>query len=637
MKSVVNYFRTAPVASYFVLAATFTWAILGLAVLEANGVSTLALPVTLLITVATMGPAAAALIVVRAESGRSGVRGLLAQARLWRVKRTWYLIALAGPALVMTAAFLLWRLIGGPSLPAPGLNAWMSVPILAAVLLIPALFEEVGWRGLALPRLQERYGSLTASLIIGVAWAVWHLPIWFIPEAGFSTLPFPVFVAFTTALSVLFTWLYNGTGGSVLLPALAHAAINATPLPWNTAVSLLPEGERGPHVQIPVTVVLVVVAALLAWRLRPNRVDSATSSRAATGPLMLIVMAVLLVSCATTPAPSSSTSGLPSTTTTALSSTTAQQTTSTTAPEGPAVALIPTAGAMSENWIRVFVIPYGVSPQTLGTAPGGDGGSLDIGPNYGTQTADGVWWFLDAAKQRIARFSPDGEYLDEILLPPQLLADGRYFQYQVPKALDDGSVLAVRFDELGTQLLSIGGDGSLDSRHLPGFFAPRVSDGHLLYMSSPDGEMVQFHPGDGDLGPVEWLRTRQGSRFMVTIEDDTIVVTLPEIGIQQRIPMRWADNPQSPVHAGLQADTGTDGSIFIFLYGAPDVSQSTQVTGFLTISPDGKASMTEGTLDPFSSADPGSPSHLGVRPGTSEPWLMFVLDDGVHVYKRTAK
>jgi uncharacterized protein len=89
----------------------------------------------------------------------------------------------------------------------PPLNAWLSVPILVVVLLIPALFEEIGWRGLALPRLQSRYGALAASLIIGIAWAAWHLPIWFIPEAGFSSLPFPIFAAFTVAISVLFTWL----------------------------------------------------------------------------------------------------------------------------------------------------------------------------------------------------------------------------------------------------------------------------------------------------------------------------------------------------------------------------------------------------------------------------------------------
>ena len=277
MNSVNTFIGRSPLAAYFVIAFAFTWAILGLAVLAAQGIIALPLSATVLITIATLGPAVAAILVVWVEGGRSSVRALLAQAGRWRVKPIWYAIALIGPALVMLAAFLLWRVLGGPALSPPPLNAWISVPILVVVLLIPALFEEIGWRGLALPRLQSRYGALAASLIIGIAWAAWHLPIWFIPEAGFNSLPFPIFAAFTLAVSVLFTWLYNGSGGSVLLPALAHAAINAMVLPWNTAVYLLPEAERGLHLQIPVTAVLVVLAVLLVWRTNPRTLTARTT------------------------------------------------------------------------------------------------------------------------------------------------------------------------------------------------------------------------------------------------------------------------------------------------------------------------------------------------------------------------
>jgi uncharacterized protein len=277
MNAVITFIKGSPLVAFFVLTFSFTWVILGLAVLGAQGVITLPISATILITIATLGPAVGAILVVSNEGGRSSVRALLAQARRWRVKPTWYAVALIGPAMVMLSAFLLWRLLGGPSLSSPPPNAWLSVPILVVVLLIPALFEEIGWRGLALPRLQSRYGALAASLIIGIAWAAWHLPIWFIPEAGFNSLPFPIFAAFTLAVSVLFTWLYNGSGGSVLLPALAHAAINAMVLPWNTAVYLLPEAERGLHLQIPVTAVLVVLAVLLVWRTNPRTLTARTT------------------------------------------------------------------------------------------------------------------------------------------------------------------------------------------------------------------------------------------------------------------------------------------------------------------------------------------------------------------------
>jgi membrane protease YdiL (CAAX protease family) len=254
---------TTTLSIFLAVTFTFTWLVLGLAVLAANRLIALSLSSAVLISIATLGPALGAIAAAGYESGRAGIRNLMVQAGRWRVGSRWYFIVLVGPALVMLVGFLLWRVLGGPSPPAPPLSAWLSVPVLIIALLIPALFEEVGWRGLALPRLQPRYGWLLSSLILGIIWAIWHLPIWFIPDAGFSTLPFPIFMLFTVALSLLFTWLYNGTGGSVLLPALAHAAINAYPLPWNTAVYLLPESARGLHLQIPVTIVLVVLAIVL--------------------------------------------------------------------------------------------------------------------------------------------------------------------------------------------------------------------------------------------------------------------------------------------------------------------------------------------------------------------------------------
>jgi uncharacterized protein len=179
MNSFITLIKGSPLAAYFVITFAITWVILGLAVLAAQGILALPLSATILITLATLGPAVAAILVVRVEGGLSSMRALLAQAGRWRVKPIWYVVALIGPALIMLAAFLLWRILGGPSLSSPPLNAWLSVPILIVVLLIPALFEEIGWRGLALPRLQSRYGALAASLIIGLAWAVWHVPIWF--------------------------------------------------------------------------------------------------------------------------------------------------------------------------------------------------------------------------------------------------------------------------------------------------------------------------------------------------------------------------------------------------------------------------------------------------------------------------
>ena len=91
------------------------------------------------------------------------------------------------------------------------------------------LAEDIGWRGYILPKLKERTNALNASLIIGVAWVVWHIPFFIFPE-GYSavgSIPFVWFALMTIAWSVLFAWVYVNTE-SILMPVLFHASINTT-------------------------------------------------------------------------------------------------------------------------------------------------------------------------------------------------------------------------------------------------------------------------------------------------------------------------------------------------------------------------------------------------------------------------
>jgi membrane protease YdiL (CAAX protease family) len=88
--------------------------------------------------------------------------------------------------------------------------------------------EELGWRGYALPKLLEQRTPITASLVLGMLWALWHLPNIIFPMAGVPALgPFPVVVVWIIAQTLLFTWLYIHSRGSILIATLFHASINA--------------------------------------------------------------------------------------------------------------------------------------------------------------------------------------------------------------------------------------------------------------------------------------------------------------------------------------------------------------------------------------------------------------------------
>jgi len=88
--------------------------------------------------------------------------------------------------------------------------------------------EEVGWRGFALPALQTRFDALTASVIIGLVWAAWHLPAFVFEIPGY-TRSFAVYALLVVGISIILTWLYNNTEGSILLAMLLHGGVNAAP------------------------------------------------------------------------------------------------------------------------------------------------------------------------------------------------------------------------------------------------------------------------------------------------------------------------------------------------------------------------------------------------------------------------
>jgi len=116
---------------------------------------------------------------------------------------------------------------------------WLLVAVnFVFVLLIGGpLGEEFGWRGFVLPALEARFHPPWDSLILGVIWAVWHLPLFFISSAAQHNFPFMLYVLSAMPLSILITWIYHGSGNSLLLVMLFHAAINT----WYGPLRIGPE------------------------------------------------------------------------------------------------------------------------------------------------------------------------------------------------------------------------------------------------------------------------------------------------------------------------------------------------------------------------------------------------------------
>jgi len=221
------FVKNHPAISLLVLAMIFGFA-------PALAVATGLLPFAW-IQLGALSSSLAAIVLVMIEGRKGGLRELLSRALIWRVGIQWWAIALFFIVVPSVASLYLYHLLGGPAVDWSGLKPLYSlVPDFIFLTIAAGIGEEFGWRGFLLPRLQTRYNALVSGLMVGVAWATWHIPMFFIEgtsqyEQGMQSGLLPVILgysAFVIANSVQFTWLFNNTRGSVLLAAVFHGASN---------------------------------------------------------------------------------------------------------------------------------------------------------------------------------------------------------------------------------------------------------------------------------------------------------------------------------------------------------------------------------------------------------------------------
>ncbi len=225
--------RARPLISFFVLAYSVTWLLWAPLVFSGTPAfsETSHVPSMAALPAVAVGVTGTAVVMTAVTQGAAGLRRLGRRLVHWQVGVRWYLVALLLIPLLelaFTAVFVgpgVWRALTPAALAAYPASY-------AAHFIFGPLFEESGWRGFALPRMQHRFGPMRGTLLLGLLWSGWHVflyaPMWMRDGAVAGLAGLAIFVAFTITVSVAFTWVSNNTGASLLMVILLHGSIDGT-------------------------------------------------------------------------------------------------------------------------------------------------------------------------------------------------------------------------------------------------------------------------------------------------------------------------------------------------------------------------------------------------------------------------
>ncbi len=257
---------------FFVILFVVSWLGALPMVLASHG-HKLSTPVRLLQIFMFFGQGLVAALFVWINEGKPGLRLLFGRLLKWKVGFHWYLIVLFLPAVINLIVRQIGSMMGYkiPSLAAPE-----TLLISFATTFVAYFFlntEELAWRGVALPKLQERLNPHTASLIIGIIWGVFHAPIFLMKGGHPAGFPFPLYMVMVVAMSFIFTWAFNGSGGSLLIAHLLHQSVN-------TWAEVLPSYPKAVDSNIPAifSAAFLVIWAIVVSLPKKNHSDSKVSA-----------------------------------------------------------------------------------------------------------------------------------------------------------------------------------------------------------------------------------------------------------------------------------------------------------------------------------------------------------------------
>ena len=227
---------------FFLLTFAYSWIIWIPSVMDGLG---LELPFSVagysmvVVIIGAFAPLLAAITLVAREEGWMGIRSFLGKALDFQIKPVYLILALGLPLVIHVIAHYLALAVGlnvAQTLFPTEISVApviLAIPYFLLMLVIGGGQEEFGWRGYAQEPLQEKIGVIPASLVIGVIWGIWHLPLWFMAGDLHSAYSFLAFVIMTTSISLMYAWLYNSSGKKLIVVMFFHAMNN-------TAAPLLP-------------------------------------------------------------------------------------------------------------------------------------------------------------------------------------------------------------------------------------------------------------------------------------------------------------------------------------------------------------------------------------------------------------
>ena len=218
--------NTKPLGIFLLLSYLLAWGLMGLFIAQNHGWISPDIPFGPFLIIGSWFPNIAAFLVIAFVLKRKGgIRQLLKGWLKFKVPAFWYLVTLI-PVVFAVLSMFIYRLLYGVTPVAEIVFDPMSLLALLIISTITgATGEELGWRGFALPRLQIRMSAFNASLVLGVVWTMWHVPLWF-AGLGYEKIPFAAYALLVMSSTVLITWACNNSRGSMVIATLFHLTMN---------------------------------------------------------------------------------------------------------------------------------------------------------------------------------------------------------------------------------------------------------------------------------------------------------------------------------------------------------------------------------------------------------------------------